>query len=304
MSEPEKIPEPGLENRIAAWRARLGAALPGQEETVRELEAHLRDHIEVQSRRGMPAEQAFDEGVAKLGQPRAIAREFAQVESAGAVAGGMYPSNWYAARPTVVIHGLVGTGWAAIGAMMTWNTLARHMSPLLATHVVAISGGYLAMVAAGFVGLWALLPNWRRPPTDRERQTQRREIFRMTVVASVLVPVGMALGMIWINGTGSFPHHRWSWEPLEIGALAGLIATWALLAVQLKPGLVSDRGRAMLAVIVAAVATVAWFAKGLAPILPYAWLCAALVFVQGAIALWQIRSTRAAAEEGTRLAGG
>ncbi|MCX6955740.1 MAG: permease prefix domain 1-containing protein, partial [Verrucomicrobia bacterium] len=287
MSEQEKMPEPELERKIAAWRARLSAALPGQEETVRELEEHLRDHIGVQVRRGMPAEQAFAEGVAKLGPPRALAREFAQVEGAGAGAGEVYPLNWYAARPTVVIYGLVGTGWAAIAAMMTWNVVALHRSPLLAIHVVAMSGGYLAMVAAGLVGLWALLPGGSRTPTDRARQTQRREIFRMSVTGGVLVPLGMVLGMIWINGDGGVVQRPWSWAPLEIGALAVLVSTWLLLLIQLKPGLAGIRGRAVLAVIVAAIATVAWFAKGLAPILPYPWLCAALVLIHGAVALQQ-----------------
>lgn len=271
-----------VETKIAAWRARMSAALPGQEETVRELEAHLRDHIEVKTHEGMTAEAAFDEGVKRMGEPRAVAREFAR----GAM-------RWFEARPMVVIYGLFGTGFAGASAWMIWRCVGWHASALLTVHVLVILGGYLTVLAAGFAGLWTLIAG-RRSSANREVQSLRRQMLRLTVAGSVLVPVGVVLGMIW--AAKNPPHHRaWSWEPVEIGALAVLLSTWLLLFVQVRMKL-THRAGAVLAVMAAAVVGVGWFAKGLAPEWPIAGMCGAAIFGQGAIALWQARARRAAVE--------
>ena len=60
-----------LEPKIAAWRTRLLQALPGEEETVRELESHLRDHLESLLRRGMVPDEAFAASVQRLGEVHA-----------------------------------------------------------------------------------------------------------------------------------------------------------------------------------------------------------------------------------------
>ncbi|HEY1109653.1 MAG TPA: permease prefix domain 1-containing protein, partial [Opitutaceae bacterium] len=68
-----------LENRIAAWRETMAAELPA--ETVRELEEHLREHIAAQCAEGVEPEAAVARAVERLGDTKALAREFARVGS-------------------------------------------------------------------------------------------------------------------------------------------------------------------------------------------------------------------------------
>lgn len=281
-----------IEAQIAAWRARMAAALPGQEETVRELEAHLRDHIEVQGRKGISADAALAEGVKKLGEPRAMAREFGRAKL-----------GWFGAMPVLVIEALVGLPVVVILILVTSQVGHGVRSPLMAVHVVAITAGYLMMFGAGLVGLWTLFSGWFHPSTDRELQLQRRELFRLAVAGSVLVPVGMVLGAIW-SGTNP-PGRVWSWQPVEVGALSVLISTWLLLAVQLRV-VASDRIRAVLALLGASVVGIGWFgAQAVTAALPIAWLCGAAIFAQGAIILLQARAKRSgAAAEGERAVSG
>src|SRR5215216_7397395 len=72
---------PELEEKIGGWRARMSAALRGDETAVAELEAHLRDQIEVMARDGMSDENAFAAAVKQLGDSQEIAREFASLKS-------------------------------------------------------------------------------------------------------------------------------------------------------------------------------------------------------------------------------
>ena len=63
-----------LEAKIAAWRAHVKTALPGQTDRVRELESHLRDLIEGLQRDGMKPEEAVDSAIVRMGEPAALAR--------------------------------------------------------------------------------------------------------------------------------------------------------------------------------------------------------------------------------------
>ena len=67
-----------FEQRIAAWRTKLLTAVGGNADIVAELEAHLRDAVHEQTARGVPAEQALTLALARLGDPEALAAEFAK----------------------------------------------------------------------------------------------------------------------------------------------------------------------------------------------------------------------------------
>src|SRR4051812_31658588 len=87
-----------LEVEIRKWRKSIAAAVPGPER-VRELENHLRDHIETKVRSGISAEVAFAEAVKRIGEPNALAREFHQL-------GTWRPKS----RPVIavlIVHGLL-----------------------------------------------------------------------------------------------------------------------------------------------------------------------------------------------------
>jgi len=273
-----------LETNIAAWRARMSAALPGQEETVRELEAHLRDHSEVKTREGMTAEAALAEGVKRMGEPRAVAREFDRVPAAS------LPLWW----ETVVIYGVLAMASTGVLWLAGREILSSGKGWLLAVQVAAITLGYLGVVGAGLLGGCVLVTGWRHELTKRECESQRREIFRLTAVSSVLVAVGIALGMVWAAKNLG---RAWSWAPVEIGALAVLISTGLLLLVMQRRAILDERVRALLALLGATVVGVGWLgANALTPV-PTAWLCGAAILTQGAVALLQVRARRAAGGE-------
>ena len=64
-----------LESAIAVWRRQMSGAgvRNGQ---LAELDSHLREHVQAQIRNGVTAEQAFISATNRLGDPKAIAREF------------------------------------------------------------------------------------------------------------------------------------------------------------------------------------------------------------------------------------
>lgn len=67
---------PELETKIAAWRARMTAALPGRTDAVRELEEHLRDHCAELTARGLAPAEAWAQAERRLGETASVAREF------------------------------------------------------------------------------------------------------------------------------------------------------------------------------------------------------------------------------------
>src|SRR5438046_458845 len=65
-----------LEEAIAVWRKRMAAQAVKSREILEELESHLRDDVEAQMKSGMSAQEGFEAAVERIGQPRALQREF------------------------------------------------------------------------------------------------------------------------------------------------------------------------------------------------------------------------------------
>jgi hypothetical protein len=258
-----------LETKITAWRARQKTALPGQTDRVRELESHLRDHIEALRREGMKPEDAMDLAIARLGEPAALAREF-----------GKLPPAWLpAARPVRVILGL--------GALMMVATLVRvgllfaagKMGLLLVVHVLIVFAGYLAVLVGGLVGGYALVVASCRPLSGRERKEWTRLLAWLAAGSSGLLPVGMVLGMVWAaENLGT----AWAWKPVEIGALAVWVSAILLWLAQTRW---SVRGHLpwLIAVLGGVVMFFGWIVAAARTPLPIAWFCGAFVAAQLAI---------------------
>lgn len=68
--------ESQLEQKIAAWRARMATELGGRDEIAEELESHLRDGLEILIKTGVPPDEALARALARLGDTRAVAGEF------------------------------------------------------------------------------------------------------------------------------------------------------------------------------------------------------------------------------------
>lgn len=67
-----------LEKQIAEWRREMSHAGIRNPEVLDELEAHLREDIELQIRAGVDAQQSFDAAVRRIGEARALQKEFAK----------------------------------------------------------------------------------------------------------------------------------------------------------------------------------------------------------------------------------
>ena len=124
-----------LEQQIAAWRSRLSALVGGNSDFVAELEVHLRDAVEDQVRRGVPAEQALAIALTRLGSPEALAREFAKQST-----------PWLPARLVMGLGTLAAAALAILLAQRVWSGAA---TPLLALHQGAVTLGYSAVFLVG-----------------------------------------------------------------------------------------------------------------------------------------------------------
>jgi hypothetical protein len=271
---------PDLEAQIAGWRASLERTV-ADAETIRELEAHLRDHIDALVRSGVPAAAAFEQATRRLGQPQAIAREFSRGRS-----------RWRPESPAEWILVLLALNVALVTALLAASYAGGLMSVLLATHVFAVAVGYLSTVASGLIGACALVTAWRRPLMEHERDKLRRILFRLTATSIGCLPIGIALGMFWAAQNLG---HAWAWTPLETGAAFVLLSSLLLLLAQLRP--VSDFARYWLAVIGGIILAIGWVgANALTNVVPIAWLCGAFALSQIAVLLVRPAARRPAAE--------
>src|SRR3954471_17987552 len=125
-----------LESQIRGWRAELAAAMGDVAESLDELESHLRDDIDRRIRLGADAPSAFEAARAQLGEAGRLAREFAKAGDRRWVPG------WIAIG-TVAAAVLLAATWEAAGAS------GGEVQPLMAWHVIAIVGGYVAVLAVG-----------------------------------------------------------------------------------------------------------------------------------------------------------
>jgi ABC-type transport system involved in cytochrome c biogenesis permease subunit len=126
----------------------------------------------------------------------------------------------------------------------------------LATHVTAVTSGYVATYVAGFIGIRYVLQGvfTRTQTTEKVRETTQM-IYGVLCFATLLSFVGTVLGGIWADQSwGRF----WGWDPKENGAL--LVVIWNALALHARwAGMVKQRGLAVLAVLGNIVATWSWF---------------------------------------------
>jgi hypothetical protein len=241
---------PELDAPIAAWRARLAAAMPDEEKTVRELEAHLRDHIDALRRMGMTPEAALDESLKRLGDVQTIAHEFSRARHRW----------WPATLPVRVVLSLLAVMLVAafawlFHAMRAPNMNGRTLTGLGSVYFITTSMGFQMVFATGLLGSCALVKAWRRPLTDREGREFRRTIFRLTVAAGVFLSHGLVLGLYWAGTYG----RAWSWSFIEVRSLLVFGATWFFLIRQCR-GKLDDRMRWLLAVLGNIVIALSWFA--------------------------------------------
>ena len=254
-----------LASKIAGWRAELLAAKI-EEVSIRELEAHLLDHIDTLINSGVSPEEAFQRAAQHMGDPRMIAREFSLLQR-----------RWVPAfRPArivlLLLAALVVTLFLLIGAKFSHGKLTL----LLAVHVLVTTLAYLTVFATGAIAACALVIGIRRGLREPERQSLGRLIFRLTLTSSIALPIGIMLGMFWAAYNLG---RAWAWAPVETGAAFALFSTLLLLLVQLLR--VDHQRQCVLATLGAVSLAIGWFgANAVESTAPIAWLCGAFGLAQ------------------------
>jgi hypothetical protein len=128
-----------LEQRIREWRREVARQLDGRREVIEELESHLRE--ELQQALAPVIDQAWTAALAKLGDPKVLAAEFAKLTP---------PTGWLPAR-------LVGLGWIGITVLIVMlapvAVLVARGDPLLVTHISFVLLGYLSTLLVGALGI-------------------------------------------------------------------------------------------------------------------------------------------------------
>ena len=141
--------------------------------------------------------------------------------------------------------------WAWSMSIIDGDTFAVLVAVLdtqfwLSTHVIIISLGYSATLAAGFLGLAYLVAALAVPRFDADlRRTVGNLIYGIVCFGLLASFFGTVLGGLWGDDSwGRF----WGWDPKENGAL--MIVLWNAVLLHARwGGLIKTRGIAALAVI-------------------------------------------------------
>ncbi len=153
-----------------------------------------------------------------------------------------------------VLAGIFGSWaliWAQGIAIKSGDTFAVLQAVLdtqfwLTTHVICISLGYSATVAAGLLGIAFLIASILVPVFNKEtRRTFGKIIYGIVCFALLLSFFGTVLGGLWGDDSwGRF----WGWDPKENGAL--MIVFWNAILLHARwGGMIKERGLAGLSVL-------------------------------------------------------
>lgn len=231
-----------LENAIKQWRKRMSRA-GVTSRALAELEEHLREAVKQHARAGANANKAFEMATRDLGEPKALGREFSKTDdSEGA--------DWRKAT-LITISSMLLLVAALIGR--------RHvaLTPALAVHIFALTGGYGCVLLAGCLGLFLMVRNFFRTAANISPSAIRRSVELCYKIALPLVLLALLSGTIWAKSTlgGVWGGSR------EAGAL--LVLAWmvsALLAMQFWK--LSQNSIGWISLSGAFVTCTGWFAVG------------------------------------------
>lgn len=203
-----------LEEKLSDWRGSLPPSLRENRELLEELESHLREAFERQIKAGKPPKDSWNAALSSMGDTHHVAREFAKVHRK------IWWPAWIAALLLVV-------SVASVLAFMIARFSAGAIRPLLATHVVFITAGYVSMFAIGLLGAWAVLVRALRGWSDRQEIAFESACAKLSLFALITTLIGCALGAWWAS---DHLGRWWGWDPKEIGGLC--VLAWSCVLLQ------------------------------------------------------------------------
>jgi hypothetical protein len=200
-----------LEQQIRSWHQALSGRFANRPDVIDELESHLRDHFDALVQEGRPPEQAWEEALHRLGGAEQLAAEFEKNRPA------RWLATWFATIALAIFAVPIGTVVAVRVAM-------KRTDPLLGFHVFAVSVGYGAVLAVGFLALWATIPHALGRLDSRRDAALRKTGARLALLAAIATAIGCALGAWWAR---DHLGRWWAWDPRELGGVA--VLGWSLL---------------------------------------------------------------------------
>src|SRR5688572_5556206 len=188
-----------LELAIKQWRK----AMPGRlsEDTIDELESHLRETVAELVQSGLTPEQAFERASKELGSMGGLAREFEKTDE------GM----WLPIKFAIGVE-LLAVAAGVITLLLNFDTSGLRF--LLVSHVVLVTLGYSTTFMIGALGICYV---GQRSLSGFPRQQLRglaRAICAFGCGAAIMTIGAVLLGSFWANAAWG---RYWGWDIKEVG---------------------------------------------------------------------------------------
>jgi len=198
-----------LEELIAEWRKSIRSAQVG-DETIDELEDHLREQVGQLVQTGMTEADAFKRAIADFGTASGVALEFRKLGA----------WDWWPARLVVGLEVAVTVVMALFVGTRIGGKTSNY---LLASHVFAVTLGYATTVLIGLPGVCFVAQRCVAGFSPMRAQSLTRVTLLLGRAAVFLTALAILLGMSWSEMEW---HRLWSWDSRELGAL--LILAWQI----------------------------------------------------------------------------
>ncbi len=158
------------------------------------------------------------------------------------------PVGWLPGTVVPAVYLAVGLGVGGVIASRVWS---GEVGILLATHVLTVSWGYGAALAAGTHAIWVVVESAYRGDGRRGMEAFRRQAGGLAWTSLAMTAIAIVLGAVWANGQLG---RAWGWDPREIGGLGVLLcAGLSVMALRLSP-----RAGPAAAIAASAAAVLAW----------------------------------------------
>ena len=234
-----------LETLITEWRKTVMTARGVGDETLDELESHLRDTVEQFARAGMSESEAFQKAVAQLGRASTIASEFQKLEP-----------TWLPVR-LVIGFGIILTLAMLVLVMIQFGV--GRLNLLLALHVFLVGLGYTTTFLIGALGLCFVGQRCFSDPCRLRSHSLPRVTYILACIGVNMTTAGVVLGMIWTKLEWG---RYWAWDAKETGAFAVLLWQLVFLFVHQFAG-ITARGILTVSLLGNIIVSLGWFGANL-----------------------------------------
>src|SRR5687768_1831266 len=168
-----------LEKSIEVWRKGMSGRL--SEETIDELESHLREAVAELVQSGLAVEEAFERAAKELGSTSGLAREFEKT----------YQGMWLPIKLAIGV-GLLGVAAGVITLFLNLDSPGLRF--LLWSHVVLVTLGYSTTFLIGALGICYVGQRSFSGFPRRRLRTITRATFALGCAAAIATIGAVLLG--------------------------------------------------------------------------------------------------------------